>query len=62
MNLVPPGVSKEAALRHLWRDRADPWRGVLAFGDDLADLEMLRLAEHGVAMANARPLVLAAAP
>lgn len=62
LNLVPPGVSKEAALHHLWRDRADPWRGVLAFGDDLADLKMLRLAEHGVAMANALPAVLAAAP
>ena len=35
---------------------------MLAFGDDLADLKMLRLAEHGVAMANALPAVLAAAP
>ncbi|MDO9445554.1 MAG: HAD family hydrolase [Dehalococcoidia bacterium] len=62
LNLVPSGVSKEAALHHLWRERTDPWRGGLAFGDDLADLEMLRLAEHGVAMANALPPVLAAVP
>ncbi|MDP2328522.1 MAG: HAD family hydrolase [Dehalococcoidia bacterium] len=62
LNLVPPGVSKEAALHHLWREHAGPWRGVLAFGDDLADLEMLRLAEHGVAMANALPAVLVAVP
>lgn len=62
LNLVPAGVSKESALNHLWREHADPWRGVLAFGDDLGDLEMLRLAEHGVAVANALPRVLAAAP
>lgn len=34
---------------------------MLAFGDDIADIEMLRLAEWGVAMANAHPGVDAAA-
>ncbi|MDA0270327.1 MAG: HAD family hydrolase [Chloroflexi bacterium] len=61
LNVVPAGVSKEAALHTLWHDQDAPWAGVLAFGDDLADLEMLRRAEHGVAMANATPEVIAAA-
>jgi hydroxymethylpyrimidine pyrophosphatase-like HAD family hydrolase len=61
LNIVPIGVSKEAALHALWREQDAPWAGVLAFGDDLADLEMLRRADHGVAMANATPEVIAAA-
>ena len=60
LNIVPPGTSKEAALLRLFPG-APPWHGMLAFGDDLGDLEVLRLAEHGVAMANAHPSVLEAA-
>ncbi len=60
LNIVPPGTSKEAALLRLLPD-APPWPGMLAFGDDLGDLEVLRLAEHGVAMANAHPSFLEAA-
>lgn len=56
LNIVPSGVSKPAALRRLLGDH--PWPGMLAFGDDIADLEMLSAAEHGVAMANAHPRVL----
>ena len=60
LNIVPPGTSKEAALLRLLPD-APPWPGMLAFGDDLGDLEVLRLAEHGVTMANGHPSVLEAA-
>ncbi|TAJ20198.1 MAG: HAD family phosphatase [Dehalococcoidia bacterium] len=62
-NVVPRGVSKQAALARLLEhpDRAEPWAGMLAFGDDIADIEMLRLAEWGVAMANAHPEVHAVA-
>ena len=60
LNIVPPGTSKEAALLRLFPD-APPWPGMWAFGDDLGDLELLRLAEYGVAMANAHPSVLEAA-
>lgn len=58
-NVVPRGVSKQASLLRLLEHpgRADPWPGMLAFGDDIADIEMLRLAEWGVAMANAHPEV-----
>jgi Cof subfamily protein (haloacid dehalogenase superfamily) len=62
-NVVPRGVSKHASLLRLLEhpERADPWPGMLAFGDDIADMEMLRLAEWGVAMANAHPEVHAVA-
>lgn len=62
-NVVPRGVSKQAALARLLEhpDRTEPWAGMLAFGDDIADIEMLRLAEWGVAMANAHPEVHAVA-
>lgn len=57
LNVVPAGASKEAALGDLLGD--EPWERMLAFGDDLADIGMLSAAEHGVAMANAHPAVLA---
>ena len=60
LNIVPPGTSKVAALRRLIASDT-PGRGMLAFGDDLGDLEMLLLAEHGVAMANGHPEVLRSA-
>lgn len=60
VNVVPRGVSKQAALCRLLDD--EPWTGVLAFGDDIADIEVLRSAEYGVAMANAHPTVLEVAP
>ncbi|TLF38397.1 HAD family phosphatase [Lacticaseibacillus zeae] len=34
---------------------------IIAFGDDMNDLDMLQFAGHGVAMKNARPAILAAA-
>jgi hydroxymethylpyrimidine pyrophosphatase-like HAD family hydrolase len=34
---------------------------IIAFGDDMNDLDMLQFAGHGVAMKNARPAILAIA-
>lgn len=61
LNVLPRGVSKQAALLRIHGQDADPWRGMLAFGDDTSDIEVLRQAEYGVAMANAVPDVLHAA-
>ena len=59
--LIRKGVTKETGLQML---RAaldlDP-QDMVAFGDDLADVEMLRAAGLGVAMGNAVPEVKAAA-
>lgn len=59
-NVIPRGVSKHVALQHLL-GHPEPWAGTLAFGDDIADLELLSLAEWGVAMSNAHPEVRKAA-
>lgn len=61
LEVGPVGVTKAAALARLcdrWCiDRAD----VVAFGDNLNDVEMLRFAGLGVAMGNAEPEAVAAA-
>lgn len=61
INVVAPGVDKSTTLlRHFgakgW-GRAD----VAVFGDDLPDIRMMALSDHAVAMANAKPEVMAAA-
>ena len=57
VEVMAEGVTKATGLArlcdHLGIDRAD----VVAFGDALNDVEMLRWAGHGVAMADAEPLV-----
>ncbi len=57
VEVMAEGVTKATGLarlcEHLGIDRAD----VVAFGDALNDVEMLRWAGHGVAMADAEPLV-----
>jgi HAD superfamily hydrolase (TIGR01484 family) len=59
--LLPPGVTKDAALARwcarLGIEAADVW----AFGDMPNDLPMLRWAGRGIAVANAHPDVLACA-
>jgi hydroxymethylpyrimidine pyrophosphatase-like HAD family hydrolase len=55
------GVSKAAALARLAAEREIGAAEVVAFGDHLTDAEMLSWAGLGVAVANAREAVLAAA-
>lgn len=61
VEVMAAGVDKASGLArlcsHLGVDRSE----VLALGDGLNDLGMLRWAGHGVAVANAEPAVLAAA-
>jgi Cof subfamily protein (haloacid dehalogenase superfamily) len=53
LEILPAGVSKGAALERLCRDLDVPLGEVVAFGDNLNDLEMLRIAGESVAMASA---------
>ena len=61
VELMAPGVSKEAALAALAERRRLAAAQVVAFGDQLADAGMLGWAGLGVAVANADPRALAAA-
>jgi hydroxymethylpyrimidine pyrophosphatase-like HAD family hydrolase len=59
--VLPPGVSKETAMVELALHLSVDLEEVIAFGDNLNDLAMLRSAGLGVAMGNAHKAVLEAA-
>lgn len=52
LEVMPKGVTKGAALQRLCASLGIEAESVMAFGDGENDLEMLRWAGHGVAMAN----------
>lgn len=54
LEVVPSGVSKGAALVHLAEYLGIPVSETVAVGDSLNDIEMIRTAGLGVAVANAR--------
>ncbi|MGZ3587521.1 MAG: Cof-type HAD-IIB family hydrolase [Candidatus Limnocylindrales bacterium] len=53
LEFTAPGVTKGRALRWLARRLHVPLAATMAMGDQFNDLEMLRTAGHGVAMASA---------
>ena len=55
LEILPPGVNKGAALAELARQLGIPLDQVVAFGDNLNDIEMLEVAGLGVAVGNAHP-------
>jgi len=55
LNIVNNRTSKLTALCQLLNSQAIPLSNVIAFGDDLPDLEMLQACGMPVAMANAFP-------
>ncbi|UCE84686.1 MAG: HAD family phosphatase [Deltaproteobacteria bacterium] len=57
LELLPAGVSKWSALRTLAAEAGIAPPEILAIGDEMNDVEMLRHAGLGVAMGNARPAV-----
>jgi hypothetical protein len=61
LEIMPPGVTKAEGLRRLCGHLGIPLDAVVAVGDSLNDLEMLTEAGVGVAVANAREAVKAAA-
>ena len=58
---MPPGSGKTAAIRALAESSGISLADIVAFGDDLNDIEMLKLCGTGVAVANAVPQALEAA-
>ncbi len=61
LEIMPPGVTKGEGLRRLCGHLGIPLDAVVAVGDSLNDLEMLTEAGVGIAVANARDAVKAAA-
>ena len=61
VEVMTRGVTKQAALAELANERGVSAAEVVAFGDQLADAEMLRWAGLGVAVRNATPFALEAA-
>jgi hydroxymethylpyrimidine pyrophosphatase-like HAD family hydrolase len=61
LDLPPAGVSKASGLRHVCAELGLARSDVLAIGDGHNDIEMLRWAGRGVAVAQAPPEVRAAA-
>ena len=61
IHLQPGGISKGLALRRLAADLGIPIEEFLAAGDSENDLEMIQAAGVGIAVANARDAVKAAA-
>jgi hypothetical protein len=61
LEILPPGVNKGTALREVSRLTGIPLSDIAAFGDSNNDIEMIREAGLGVAVANALPAVKAAA-
>jgi Cof subfamily protein (haloacid dehalogenase superfamily) len=59
LEISAPGVTKATTLAEVLAARGFSASDVVAFGDMPNDLEMLRWAGHGVAVANAHPDVLA---
>ncbi|GAA4879222.1 HAD family hydrolase [Pseudonocardia benzenivorans] len=56
-----PGITKATGLAEVAGSAGIEAAGIVAFGDMPNDIEMLRWAGHGVAMANAHPDLLAVA-
>lgn len=61
LEVLPYGASKGSALQALAKALGIGLKQVVAVGDSLNDLEMVRLAGLGVAVANAHPLLKQAA-
>lgn len=53
VEVLPLGITKGTALAHLLHDYDIPAEQVITFGDNCNDLDMIRLAGIGVAMAHA---------
>jgi len=55
--ILPKDVSKFEAIKHLSESLGHSVENVLAFGDDINDLEILERVKWGVAMGNAVPKI-----
>ena len=57
LEVFDPSVNKWAGIEHVAREHGIPRERVVAVGDDMNDLHMIREAGLGVAMGNARPVI-----
>lgn len=57
VDVIPTGGSKAAGIEKFIQHVGFKREDVIAFGDNLNDLEMLQFVGHGVAMGNADPVV-----
>ena len=55
LEVLPRGVNKGVALKEVMSRLSIPLEAVVAFGDGMNDLELLKVAGKGVAMENAHP-------
>jgi Cof subfamily protein (haloacid dehalogenase superfamily) len=55
LEILPDGISKGEALKRLAAELRIPLEEVIAIGDELNDLSMIKVAGLGVAVANANP-------
>lgn len=58
LEVVPKGVSKASALKHILKVNGQDKSDLIAFGDEHNDIEMLAFAGTGYAMANASDTLL----
>jgi Cof subfamily protein (haloacid dehalogenase superfamily) len=61
LNVVAPGMDKSTTLRMVLDEHRVSRENVLVFGDDIPDIEMMKMAGISVAMGNAIPEVKAVA-
>ncbi len=61
LEILPPGIDKGVALRELARTSGVPLERVVAIGDAMNDLALIRTAGLGVAVEGSPPALLAAA-
>ena len=57
LEVFDPSVNKWAGIEHVAAVHAIPRERIVAVGDDMNDLHMIREAGLGVAMGNARPVI-----
>lgn len=55
LEVLASGVNKGAAITKVCEHLSIPLHETMAFGDGQNDLEMIKVVQHGVAMANAHP-------
>ena len=57
LEILPAGISKGTALKHIMAETGISKDEVLAFGDGENDIDMIQTAGYGIAMGNAFPNV-----
>ena len=62
VEFVPVGTNKATGIAYILKDSGIDQKDSYAFGDSINDMEMIRYVNYGVAMGNAIPELMKAAP